>query len=457
MDPKPSRFAKIVNSLFTWVFVLYFVAVLLPNIVHPEGLNMFLSTPLMSTIVQYKGVPFALYFILVIIANKKLPKWQYIVTFLLMGIYTLGVMYFAPRDMTYGYVDSNGVTTLHEVVITLKDQFSFYGSYLFGIIYAFCLFYLAPITGDHGKTKWVVMWMLIAVALLSCLYSYVAEMDKYKTFFAGAAKNKWALDIRSVYGSKNRFGLVLFAGFAGSLLVCVSKPIWLRPLGYLFALYFTASSYVIRCDDAFLACCFGIFAYVVALLISHFKKHPIVCGIFSGLFVLAIAGAACAIFMPDIYPTNSLLTKAHDFLMQLQSSTGRYKIWANYLTNLFGSQYLFGLGHIGYYISNIVDNNVVDELSLHNGILDYFNAGGIIYLIFLLWMSVKSVIIINKKFSTSPMIWSALIAIFASFFLDGFAETFTPFTARFINTAAISYLITAWPMSLPEKKTDATI
>ena len=88
----------------------------------------------MSKLVQYKGVPFILYFILVLIANKKMPKWQAIVSFLLLGIYTLVVMYFAPRDLTYEYINSKGVITPHEVTVTLADQFKFYGPYLFGIM-----------------------------------------------------------------------------------------------------------------------------------------------------------------------------------------------------------------------------------------------------------------------------------------------------------------------------------
>jgi len=457
MDQKPSKFAKVVNSLFTWVFVLYFLMVLLPNIVHPEFLNNFLSTPLMSKLVQYKGVPFILYFILVLIANKKMPKWQAIVSFLLLGIYTLVVMYFAPRDLTYEYINSKGVITPHEVTVTLADQFKFYGPYLFGIMYAFCLFYIAPITGEHGKTKSVVIWVLILIALLSCAYSYVAELDKYKTLFAGLAKNKWVLDIRSVYANKNRFGSVIFAGFVASLILCVSSPKGLRPLGYILGIYFTASCLIIRCDDAFLSCVFGWMLLFLGMIIANFKKHWITCLIFSLLYAAIVAGALFCVFAPSIYTSVSLLKKAHDFLMQINGATGRFLIWKYYFGNLSGYQYLFGIGHIGYFIDNIVERDLLEELSLHNGVIDYFNAGGVVYVVFLAFLSVKSAIIINKQFKTNPLIFAALLAIYGSFFLYGFAETFTPFTARFINTAAISYLITAWPMALPKPKESSAI
>ncbi len=451
MTPTPSKFAKVINSLFTWIFVLYFISVLLPNIVHPAFLNTFLSTPLMSKVVQFKGVPFVLYFVLVVIANKKMPHWQSIVCFSLLGIYTLIVMFLAPRDQTFYYVSDTGAVTPHEIVVTLSDQFSLYGSYLFGIIYAFCLFYLAPITGDHGKTKTIVIWFLILIALFSCLYSYVSELDKYKIFLSGEAKNKWVLDIRSLYANKNRFGSILFAGFCASFLVSISAHKWLRPIGVFLAFYFTLSCYLIRCDDAFLSCGVGWIVFVIVLLAVNRKEHWLLCTIFLSLF-LGLAGfSICAVSLPSIYTKFSFFQKVHDFLGQINGASGRFGIWINYLSHLSNLEYLFGMGKIGYFINNVVSGNEVEELSLHNGALDFFNVGGIVFVIYLVWLLAKSLKIVSGTAKDYPLIFAALLAIYCAFLIYGFAETFTPFTARFINTAAISYLLSAWANALPHK------
>ncbi len=446
---KKSLFARFINFCLPIVFIVYLLWVLLVNVVAPTtAIYDFFQKPVVSTLTTYKGVILIIYFILVMIANKKFPPWNAVIAFLLLGIYTLLLIYFLPRSRVFIFDDSSVIS----VSLSLKEQFSYYGPYIVGIIFAFGLFYILPMTGKGHKWNNVVLYFILTVAIVSLAYSYIAEKDLYVRFFNGDYTNKWQLNISSFFGNKNRYGLVLFAGYAVCLAFSGAKKSLAKVFYLLVALFFWANTYVIRCDDAFMAGAVGFLFYLFGYFLTGVKKYKVLswCG-----FTLVIGSIIAVIVissLPEFYENYSVFEKIHSFLGQFSSFTGRVGIWAMYLSHLSPINIFFGQGAIGEYTYMAYDSGTIEAFSLHNGFLDYFNAGGIIFVAFLFVLVVKNFKYILTFKKDNPSLFAALLGLLGAYVIYGFAEVFTPYTARFINTAGVAFILTIFPMGYEKKE-----
>lgn len=455
----PRKAAKVVNSLFPYIFCLYLCSVWFPNIMDPsEALHIFLTTGVVGSIYQFKSLILFVYFLVVLIVNRKKLPIAPLVGFILLICYLAGVMFLIPRMDSFFFSDlKNNVITQIDVTVSLKDQFSYFGPGFVGIIYIFCLIFIAPIAANRRKTLNIIAIFIIFVAVFSMFFSYGYEFADYKERFLNFNSSKWAISIASFYRSKNVYGLILVPGCSALLFLAAQFKGWRRWLLVLGAIFITGNCLFIRCDDAFCACVGGLLVIGVYYWLKLFLNHKkIGISLLISLILVFILVVVLS-FIPAVFENVSLFGKIHLFLSQFATFSSRTEIWFGYFDSLKGIQFLFGKGAIGEYSYLALRDGIVESFSLHNGFIECFNTGGIVLVAFFFWIMVYNARLILRKVKGNRWATCMLFAIMVIIFLYGFGESNTPYTARNINTAGSALLLLLGPYCFEQGKTETNV
>jgi hypothetical protein len=401
-------FAKFINGALPWFLVIYTALVILPWMAHPsQSLFDLLNYSSVASFYRY-GVAgcFLFYMVLIVIANKKLPSLADLLLFCIIILYLLVLVFVLPRDSSISSINKVEVS----ISLTLKESFSFFLRTAFVIAYSYSLIYVIPLAGSPRKTRNVLAYFVILFCLACIAYSFYAEKQKMVLLFSGEMIDKYAESMSSFFESKNGLGDIFFGGVIFSLVLAGDKRGLVRFVFALLSLFFAACCLLIRCDTAFVSALVVYFVFTVALLIHNIKNQHIIPTVLLVLVFLIFAAFLACIFVPKIYESVYFFSLLNGMFQQA-FIRGRTYLWSAYFDTIDSFTSFFGQGLLGTYSIMMRLDGTIFPFPMHNGYLNLFNQGGIIFLGFygyLLFVLFKNLAYIKKTN------WSVYLVVLSS-------------------------------------------
>lgn len=311
------------------------------------------------------------------------------------------------------------------ITATMRAYYIFSG--FFYAILPYLCFYLIPrkVTSHHYLD--IILYVIIAFALLSIILSFITDWDRYINFFD-------RLDgVESIFYGKNTFGLVLLAAIFGTIIIRIRHKNWkwilfLIPL-YIF-LFFTLSKMAI-----FIAMLLLVIYIVVQLVLvcKRSKNNLIITLLIVGFFVLI-----SPLFINGIIKSETgILASIRDIFTKLidharTTLESRQLIWQSAFKLLSSWRVIFGYG-IDSYGAILHEVYNADPLHpswdatiyhSHNFVIELLGNGGIILLgiyLFIYGYLVYTAIKVRNK--NNHWVIDAALTFLALFIVLGIAES----------------------------------
>ena len=287
---------------------------------------------------------------------------------------------------------------------------------------------------------------IIGLSIAMILYSYFTEYTKYSEFIkliiakiTGKQTNTNIYDItvESFVLHRNAFGMISLSG----IIFCfINHSISKKWYYYLIAIYLFVSMLFSYSKTSILIAVIIFAVYILFRLIYTFKDHKKRNAILLIIYLVLIFGIVgiCAYsyiskgkFLPFIY-------KALNSLFSAKTLVSRTYIWYNtmQLINQHPLYYAIGrgFGTINYMLlpMNIANGDTPLSFPTHNGFLNLFAEGGVLYLLAYLGLICLYLFTITKcnKYNKS-LVFAITLGLF-SFLIYSIVETIHYFTYAFI-------------------------
>jgi hypothetical protein len=417
-------FAKFINGALPWSLVIYASLVILPWMAHPSAsLFSLLNESSFATLYRY-GLSgfFIVYMILICIANKKLPSLPAAVVFGLMMIYLLTLTFIVPKELALTSQNNQEVS----YSVTLNESFMFYARYCYALLGCYSLLFIVPMAGKPKHFRNLFCYFIIVFCFVCIAYSAVAEKERFLDLFSGDPVDKYEGTMSSFFESKNGFGDILFSGFVCALLTASDvKNGFFKGCLIAIAVLFAVLTYGIRCDTATVSCAAVLAFWLLYKLVHLCKKQKILSVVTTALYLAAIAAFVYCLFVPEIYSKVPFLQSINADI-QKAFVEGRVKVvWEPFIAVLDNTTVFFGEGLLGRYSIFLELYGLVFSFPLHNGYLEIFDEGGIVFLgfyFFVLFLLFKKLFQIRK---TNPAVFGVVLASSLGFLVYGMAEAIT--------------------------------
>lgn len=414
-EKKPFGFAKVVNALTPYVLCIYALMVFIPWVCKPyDGLYNILNGESFSLIYRLieAGV-FVVWMLLIMIFNKKAPELNKWLLFALIG----GMLAFVAftSDVKFAHESM-------EVVLTKKDIVVHYANIYFALFFAFSAMFIIPIAKCNVHSKNMILWLFLLIGVASIAFSFYKEFDMYKETLTHFS-SKYSDEVTSFYKSKNVYGVIVMISFVSSTVLAFQKKRVLRVILLVYTFLAVILTGIIFCTTAFLSGIALIAFMIIWFFVKYVRRHPITLSIIYSLVISAIIVVVLFITIPELYELNSVLTEFNKMLFRTKFAD-RITIWERLFENLGGKKNFAGNGLITLYYFPLIRDNVVQLKALHNGYLNLFAFGGVVYLSFYIYIVSDSFRNIHrfKKFGKKPMAL-AIASIVAAMMVYSFAES----------------------------------
>jgi len=294
------------------------------------------------------------------------------------------------------------------------------------------------------KDRKAVIWPLVAVVALvafSCLFSYLKEMDLYKALIRGDDETS-SNPLRSIFHSKNAFGIFLFNGsFASLFLIYYAKKCrWVFGISYFL---FLVTSALIRCYTALVPSLLIGIILLFTLLFRLKDRHPwlflSILGTVGVLFLITVIGAA----VPDIRSHFSIFNLIYSNVDAIftKEITSRTKLWDYCLSLVKGPFVLIGETDVVASNQLVMIEQMVGDSSysdFHSAFVSFYSSHGLIGLCAYVGMHAYALKGIGRIKAANRNLWIAVTVLFVGAVLFSMPETYT----LFINMSASVFIIT---------------
>ena len=339
----------------------------------------------------------------------------------------------SPSQMTLTRMGDNAGTI--EVIYSFVDRGK--DIILFGVscIMMYSLFAIFPQITRNTHSLAILFYAMIAVGLVSIIYSLFTETSYYFAYFDGTPNKVPSTGIKSFTNNENTFAtILLLAMLATGYLQTQRQHFWNYVLLHIFFIW---SCLLYSLTGVILSALYLVFFIIyrfVHCLNEHLLSH------FAGLAIyILIVTLVITFFNMGFIPVNNPLYKFLDRIKAMIAALttegttlhGRTPIWGAIYQNMSGLDYVIGHGEFRslVLIDAIVTGNM-NAYSAHNGYIHIFFSGGVIrslaYLVFIIYMFYLCIDTMLAKHTTIgfPSFLGLLI-----FCLHGIPET----TAFFIG------------------------
>jgi len=456
MEGKALRFASRVNKFMAIFLVTYFLLIAAPYcFATVPKINAFFTNT--YTKILYRGFTclyFFVYSFFLMKANKlKISLSWSIVLIVLAVIYLiawaivpLGYQYYSEtfeQGVIFYTMNIGQIWVLEGFLTFLVEEAIFLCIVSF---FPYCI-----------KNRKAVIWPLVtAVALIgfACLFSYVHEIKLYKALLTGGQEPS-DNPIRSIFHSKNAFGIFLFNGsFASLFLIYYLKKFrWVFGVSY-FA--FLLTSALIRCYTALVPSLLIGVILLFALLFKLRLHHPWWFLSILGSIVIVIFVVSIGAIVPEIRSRVSIFNLIYNNVNGIftKEITSRTKLW-DYCLSLVRGPFVF-VGETDVVASNqlVMIEQMVGDSSysdFHSAFVSFYSSHGLIGLAAYVGMHVYSLKGIGKIKATNKTLGVTMTILFVGAVLFSMPETYTLFINMSASVFIITLLLLVYPKFLSEE------
>jgi len=368
---------------------------------------------------------FMIFALIVWIKNRAEPPLRYGLMFLWVMLFSVILMFIHERQVTYG---SNAVYTLPLFSVAIFEVKTFYD-----LFFCFAVLFLWPYGKKEPRYKNVLPIAVVLFALASVVYAFIRGRDNSYSY----------VYYTSFFKTNEDFGKVLFAGcFALGVLAYDAKG-WLRyvliflGVGLLVAAGLLGLSITFWClAGASLVIAFNLYSPQKDRLVSKPLKWG---SLVYGLLVLLLALLTA---IPSALATT-LRSYFGDELVEVFSS--HLKIWKAYLDSISSWRIFVGDGLMGYYRPSLLATGQATYTPLQNGIIEVYNGGGLVYLMFYFLAIVIGLAKLKKEEAHQTSFYAIIIAFTGAFLFYTILTNERLFFSSNYLSLVVAYLFMGYP------------
>lgn len=409
---------NLINKLFPYIILVYFLLCLLPYISVPIlPLYHFLIKSPVNIILRFvSSFIFVVYFALVfIIKQPKISKLYLLCSSFIFLIISIS-LFVSPREYSsivntppYAY------STLFAYQIGWIDLMGGFASSIVDLIFGYLFIFVLPCIATKDNLK-IIVYTILFISLLEILYSLIVEYKKYSEILykGNSDYGGYDIDIRSTFISKNQFGAFLFMGFVSGFVAIdwyCNKRIF--KIFICCITFFIAMAIILTlCKTAIISMVVFLLFYFVFLIYGLIKKRkfriliPVIVGLsLLGIFVIVLCTTNLhnlGLFKNVVSLLNSTFIKAFE---------DRFYTWSVSLKMLNSYHIILGYpkGTLLYALSMNTNNH---NSFAHNGFIQqslYYGLFGFLFLILIYVILIVRIVhwktqIVNKKIYISTLI-----------------------------------------------------
>lgn len=446
---------KGINNAFAVILFLYFVVVFLPNISGTiPGLNLINQGVIKIAYRVFFAILFSIYMLMCFLANEIKISHKFLsifcfLTFIIFLSFLINIKSQIVITPDPQYADQ--YARMHEIRYSLGliNALSYIGDELFVLVLFFAMCAVFPTV--LRETKWAMLpfygFLLIMLILVAYTFMNSNDLEGYKRILHLNFASAYAEDMKSLFPSKNAYGLFLMESvlISGFLYSNSHKKLFLISMMF----FYVASLFPLMKSGILCSTVFILILWFKNLL--NFKKHKVF-----NIVTLSIFGVLLLtlIFIFIVGPMNkvSAVTKLYNFIVKSETSsdsrTYLVDVFFNYTKTVqmfFG--YSYTLGPQIFCWTKMLDPTNAPLDNLHNTFLMVYGSGGIFYLIVYVGIMVYVLYRIYRSRTKLPMVFFSHIGMIVAFVILSFFES----QPLFLSGSSGSFLISVILLSYDEK------
>lgn len=400
IEAKNDRASR-VNRLIPFFLVFLLAALLLPLLSYPDPtladwLN---SSEVNSYYWLAVGVITLFFAVLVWHKNRAEIPLRYGLMFLWVLLFTFLLVFI--NGNSFSYLDADGV--IQTFRLPLLARLAYEAKRMDDLLFCFAFLFLFSYAKNEPKYKNIVPYSVLLFALASVIYAFIKGPDATESY----------LVYSSFFSGSEDFGKVLFASAFASALLAVDHPGALRYVFMVLAVGLVVLSGVLALAITFWSLVLASFLAGMAILLNQ-KAKSRVRQIGCLLYVLLVAVFIVLIAIPSSL-ADTLRVYCGNELAAVFSE--RITLWSHYLNSLSSWRVFLGDGALGHYRISLTYGSSAAFTPLKNGVLEVYDNGGLVYLLFYFLVIIVGVFRFKKREEKSHSFFAAVLAFSCAFLI----------------------------------------
>jgi hypothetical protein len=451
-----SSFSKKVNGFLPWFLSSYFLLIALPYsfALVPQVNAFFTGIYTKIAFRAFTCLYFFVYSFLLMKANKTRINVSWLAILILLICFYIVAWIFVPTSYSYYTTTFEHGFTYHWVETGQIYILISLGTFALECAVFLCLISFFP---TAVRSRKAIVWpfaTVILFALFACVFSYIKTGSLYLDTLRGLNVEKNA--IRSIFHSKNAFGIFLFLGTFCSLFL-----LWYaRKAKWAFAVatvVFLGTAAAIKCYTALIPGLVIAIVLLFSLLFRLRKKHKVAFACSLGFIALVITVLLILTYTPSVRDHSAIFASLYSNLGSIGTSEvlSRTKLWDYCLSLVRGPFTMLGE-------TDVVANSqltMIEQMSgdtsyndFHSAFVSFYSGYGLAGLTIYLSMfafALKGIKLINDRHHD---VWLATLVLFFGAVLFSMPETYTLFVNMSASVFPINLLLLVYPQFLTNEK-----
>ena len=381
------------------------------------------------------------------ISNKLRVNWVVVIGCVLLLIMFTVTTFVSPDTIVYYSFFFTGKIGINEIVLGVYVKFVHIARFVGDLSFFFFLFCSYPFSFKTKNQLTYVIFPAVLLTLIGVTYTFLFERNQISVVMNGGNPEL----IRSIFHSKNAYGIFLFNGSVGITFIFFSDSRKKFKLMGLLLPIFLVVSFIINCKLA-AVCILALLllAYVYSIF-RYFKTRPLISFILLGAAIVFSIAVTILFTVPQLRSIDfisKLYSKLVDSISNIDISSfiGRTEEWAMVNRMATGIYKWIGFSTPAGYqlVTSYTSINAATSTGvydLHNAYVDFYAYHGIIgcTLLGLLYAYIGYLIYLLFKKDKRMSILISII--FFVSILFGMAETYRLFLSASANTFSLNIII----------------
>jgi hypothetical protein len=427
-EEKPHSSGRL-NRLIPFFLSFLLLLAVLPMFYYPDHtLSTWLSSPLVRDIYWAVAAFLCIVFACVVWGKNqaKIPL-RYGLMFVWVALFTLIVAFI--HENALAYVDSGGATQIF--TLPLFERLFYEAKTFYAIAFSFAFLFLWSYAKEDPKYKNLVLYLVILLALASVIYAFIKGPDTAEGY----------LVYTSFFKSNEDLGKVLFAGTFASAVLAYDHQDWRRYVFTGVSMAFVALTGVLALAITFWGLMIASFVAGISVLLDRRAKSKAL-KIACLVYVLAIVVFILLVAVPSSLADTLRIYFANEAAALLSE---RLALWGQYLDSLSSWRIFIGAGAMGYYRVSLLYGHEPALMSLQNGVLDVYNDGGLVYLMFYFLLIIVGIYRFKKREEKNSSFFAIVLAFTCAFlFLTFISDERLFFSSHFLSFF-VAYIFLCYP------------
>ena len=451
-DAPSSDFSKRINEFMPWFLCTYFLLIVLPySFALVPAVNSFFTG--LFTKLAFRGFTclyFLVYSILLSKANRKSLNFSWLVILCLLIVCYIIAWACVPTTYVYYTTTFERGLTFHWTELGQLNNVVSLSTFVTECIMFLCLVSFFPFGVISRKAIIYPLIVVVFYALFGCLFSFAKDGSLYIDTLRGLAVEKNA--IRSIFHSKNAFGIFLFLGCFCSLFLIwyLKKGKWVF---FCTNAIFLITSAIIKCYTAFIP---GLIISVVLLVTLLFKlrsKHKLLFSVIVTILLVTTVTVLTLTYIPDARSHSKILASLYANLENISSGEilSRTKLWDYSLSLIHGPFVILGetdaVANSQLVILEQISNDST-YADFHNAFVSFYTGFGLSGLVAYLGLHAYSLKKIHFIRAVNRDVWMVSLVLFFGAVLFSMPETYTLFLNMSAAVFPINLILLVFPRFL---------